>query len=147
MTAYRPASGHPPAEQVWTGILTAYTYGLATQFHADNQSEHDTYVFRYRFDYDAGPLDTAHMAEISVGMANNAAIHEADGPPVDRRERTPLGAHAGRLAHLVRTADPNGDAVPHWPPYDKSLRQAMVLNTSPTVEPQLAKPIEPGFNT
>lgn len=143
---YQQAAEQMRPNDAWISTLTDYTYAAAAQYHADNQADHGSAVWRYRFDYAGGPLGACHMAEIPLIWQNTPDYVRHAVPTLSAANHQLSTLMQTAWLNFVRTLNPNGDGVVSWPHYTSSARQTMLFDLSSRVEELQPIPTEPEFN-
>ena len=84
----------------------------------------------YRFEYANGKkYGAVHGAELKYVWSNPA---QKQGKPY--QQALALAMHSAWVA-FIKTGDPNGGALPHWPLYNNQSRQVMLFDTINRVSP------------
>jgi para-nitrobenzyl esterase len=91
------------------------------------------YMYLFTWPSPADPARWGAPHGIDVALA----FHNADAPITGNnapRARQLADDLAGAWVHFARTGDPNGGHLPHWPTYDATTRQTLILGDRTTVE-------------
>lgn len=100
-------------------------------------------IFRYRFDHGPNttwfpgePLQGAfHSCEIPYFMDNLDAFDWKRGAADEAVARL----SSSYVVNFVRTGNPNGDGLPHWPSYREASRPVMLIAANPSLAHDLER--------
>ncbi len=82
----------------------------------------------------APPRGAAHSAEIQYAMGNLDLDPRYTWEPDDRKVSEAMQAY---FANFIKTGDPNGPGLPHWPAYDAATNyMRMRIDVVPAAEPE-----------
>jgi len=105
--------------------LTQYMYQLHSYRFAKALSEAGTPVYMYRYRYQNGrELGARHGDELHYIWGAARILASNDDTAKKQLARTLHGAWAA----FIKTGDPNGGLLPHWPGYDEGDRRVMVFD-------------------
>ncbi len=80
------------------------------------------------------PLGTTHGSDIpfvfDTLIDGGLTFHDTQSPDNQRI----AGLWSSTLARFARHGDPNGNDLPHWPPYDGHTRACLVIDDAPHIE-------------
>lgn len=111
--------------------LTQYMYQLHSYRFAKVLSEAGTPVYMYRYRYQNGrELGARHGDELHYIWGAARIATSNDDTAKKQLARTLHGAWVA----FIRTGDPNGEMLPHWPGYSDEDRRVMVFDGVDTVE-------------
>jgi para-nitrobenzyl esterase len=103
----------------------------------------DAQVYRYHFELPATPSEMHpegkyawHSDELEYVFGTLDVRHGTTWRPEDRKLSEEMMDY---WTNFAKTGDPNGDALPHWPRYDKSGR-VLHLDRTITAGPDTARP-------
>ena len=110
---------------------------IEAERRAESAAQHRTWV--YEVDWPSpvagGRFRSPHTLDIPFFFDNLAVAPGMVGASMEDVERAqPLAtAMSESLIAYAKTGDPNHAGLPHWPPYDLTLRPTMIWNTPPRV--------------
>lgn len=89
------------------------------------------YLFTWPSPADPARWGALHGIDVALAFHNADAPITGDNAPRARQLADDL---AGAWVRFARTGDPNGARLPHWPAYDATARQTLVLGDTTAVE-------------
>jgi para-nitrobenzyl esterase len=105
--------------------LTQYMYQLHSYRFAGALSHGGTPVYMYRYQYQNGrEMGARHGDELHYIWGACRIAASGDDPVKKQLARTLHGAWSA----FIRTGDPNGDILPHWPRYSVGDKKVMVFD-------------------
>ena len=110
--------------------LTQYMYQLHSYRFASALTEAGTPVYMYRYTYQNGrPLGARHGDELHYIWGAEQILTSTENAAKKQLARSLHGAWVS----FIKTGDPNGAPVPHWPTYKATDRHVMVFSDADTV--------------
>ena len=124
--------GETRYSDAWIDFLTDRVFRIPAIRLAERQSDRETNVWMYRFDWPTpvfdGRLKACHALEIPFVWNNldksRVNMFTGDSPA---RQKVADAMHAAWIAFACN-GNPNTSAVPLWPSYDTAQRATMLFN-------------------
>jgi para-nitrobenzyl esterase len=133
---YRRLYPELPPAQVFIRATSAGRSWRAQVIEAEARARQGAPTWVYQLDYPSrgggGRYGAYHMLDIPLVFANTHEVSADTGD--DAAARAMAATMSDALLRFVRTGDPNGGTLPHWPQHELAKRETMMFDMATRVE-------------